>query len=158
METHSKSTIFQLKHTARAIQELHTASRSFDSTMAEKNLFKPTLELSEVPAPSEGCNKEVYDREKRMSEDVQKALEEAMLATGMGDLLLADQQLSVGEAREYLQVHGSEDETGADEAGHEGACIDMTIHGMSYAPSEGLHVGNGKAERDREGSTCPRSH
>ena len=114
--------------------------------MADENPSKATLELPEESAPPESGDEAVNDCEKQMKEQVQKALEEALLATGMGDLLLADQTFEEEEAREHAQNQASGDEEGAEESEQHGG-IDLTVHGISFTPS-----GPGAGGPEREGS------
>ena len=114
--------------------------------MADQNPSKPTLELPEELAPSESRDEAENDRETRMRKEVQKALEEALLATGLGDLLLEDEK-----TREHVESQVSGDGEGAEESEQEGACIDLTVYGVSCTLGSGPGAGE-ELERDREGS------
>ena len=102
--------------------------------MAQENPPKVPLELQEEPSLSEGADEETNDGDKRMKEQVQKALEEALLATGLGDLLISAEHVesepAAGEEREETQEG---EESGGD--------VSLMIQGVSCAPME-----------DREGS------
>ena len=57
--------------------------------MAEENPSSAPVELPNEPPPPESDLEQREDAEKREKELIQKALEEALLATGLGELVLA---------------------------------------------------------------------
>ena len=103
--------------------------------MADKTPSKPIPDVPEEPASTKSRDEAENDREKRMREDVQRALEEAVLAAGLGEMLLMDQPL-VGneEARGHAESRallGACAEGTEESLEHEGACIDLTVYGLS---------------------------
>lgn len=75
--------------------------------MADENPSRTPFGLPEEPPLSESSDKETNDSEERMKEQVQKALEEALLATGLGDLLISAEhgqnEPAAGEEREEAE-------------------------------------------------------
>lgn len=100
--------------------------------MADENPFKAQMKVPEELSLSNSNAEQVNDGTR---EQVQKALEEALLATGLGDLLLSDQTADQAE----IQTLEEEGEAESDQAG----CINLTIQGVSCTQEE---------QRDPEGS------
>ena len=127
-------------HTARAspAQTINTWRFPNYSLAMADNVDSPkaSVELQGQPATSEARQAEAAnDGEKRMEEQVQKALEEALLATGLGNLLISEGQMENNPASEDK----AEESERREEAGGD---INLMIQGASCMP----------LEKEREGS------